>query len=112
MMKKRIFFAAFITAMNKMFTAIAIMQLVQQGKLAVDDKIVQHIPDYPNQKVANNVTIHHLLTHTSGLGDFFTNEFFETSRDQIRTLTDYLALFVDRPLQFEPGARLSYSNEG
>jgi D-alanyl-D-alanine carboxypeptidase len=99
-------------SMNKMFTAVAIMQLVQQGKLAADDKIIQHIPDYPNQQVANKVTIHHLLTHTSGLGDFFTHEFFETSRDQIRTLTDYLALFVDRPLQFEPGARLSYSNVG
>ena len=60
-------------SMNKMFTAVAILQLVQQGKLTVDDHIFQHLPNYPNQDIAERVTIHHLLTHTSGLGDFFTD---------------------------------------
>ncbi len=99
-------------SMNKMFTAIAVLQLAQQGKLAVDDTIVEHLPDYPNREVAGQVTIHHLLTHTSGLGDFFTAEFLEISKDRFRTLNDYLPLFVDQPLQFEPGSQGSYSNAG
>jgi CubicO group peptidase (beta-lactamase class C family) len=99
-------------SMNKMFTAIAIMQLVQQGNLAVDDPIIEHLPDYPNQEVAGVVTIHHLLTHTSGLGDFFTEEFFNSSKERFRELGAYLPLFVDRPLRFEPGAQFHYSNAG
>jgi len=99
-------------SMSKMFTAIAILQLVEQGRLAVDDSIIEHVPDYPNQEVAGRVTIHHLLTHTSGLGDFFTEEFFKTSKDRFRALQEYLPLFVDNPLRFEPGAQFSYSNAG
>lgn len=99
-------------SMNKMFTAIATLQLVQQGKLAVDDTIVEHLPDFPNREVADLVTIHHLLTHTSGLGDFFTAEFLASSKDRFRTLNDYLPLFVEQPLQFEPGSQGSYSNAG
>jgi CubicO group peptidase (beta-lactamase class C family) len=99
-------------SMNKMFTAVAFLQLVQQGKLDVDDTIIEHLPDYPNQQVAGQVTIHHLLTHTSGLGDLFTKEFFETSKDRFRTLSDHLPLFVDEPLQYNPGSHFSYSNAG
>lgn len=56
-------------SMNKMFTAVAIAQLAEQGKLGFDDPISTHLPDYPNAEVAENVTIHHLLTHTSGLAE-------------------------------------------
>lgn len=59
-------------SMNKMFTAVAIAQLAEQGKLSFDDTISKHLPDYPNKAVAEKVTIHHLLTHTSGLGNYFT----------------------------------------
>lgn len=99
-------------SMNKMFTAVAILQLVEQEKLSVDDNIIKHLPDYPNQEVVGKVTIHHLLTHTSGLGDFFTEEFFETSKDRFKALEDYLPLFVDKPTRFEPGAQFFYSNAG
>ncbi len=99
-------------SMNKMFTAIAILQLVQQGKLDVEDTIAEHLPDYPNQQIADRVTIHQLLTHTSGLGDFFNAEFYETPKDRLRELEAYLPLFVDDPLRFEPGAQFSYSNAG
>ena len=54
-------------SMNKMFTAVAITQLMEQNKLNLDDTIAKHIPDYPNSDIANQVTIHQLLTHTSGL---------------------------------------------
>ena len=99
-------------SMNKMFTAVAILQLVEQGRLSVDDKIIDVIPDYPNREVANAVTIHHLLTHTAGMGDCFTGDFFTTPAEQLKTIAGYLPLFVDKPLQFKPGEQYSYSNEG
>jgi CubicO group peptidase (beta-lactamase class C family) len=99
-------------SMDKMFTAVAIMQLVEQGRLSLDGLIGEYWPDYPNQEVADRVTIHHLLTHTAGMGDCFEGEFFTTPTDQLRTLEGYLPLFVDDPLQFEPGAQFGYSNEG
>ena len=101
-----------LASMNKMFTAIAVMQLVEEGKISVDDKVIEHIPGYPNQEVAETVTIHQLLTHTSGMGDIFTQEYRETPRDRYKELDDYLPLFVDRSLQFEPGMTGAYSNAG
>lgn len=99
-------------SMNKMFTAVAVMQLVEQGQLSLEGTIGEYWPDYPNQEVAERVTIHQLLTHTAGMGDVFEGDFFSTPPDQLRTLEGYLPLFVDDPLQFEPGAQFGYSNEG
>src|SRR3954469_17906063 len=64
-------------SMNKMFTAVAIAQLVQAGKLSFTDNVVKHLPDYPNKEVADKVTIHQLLTHTSGMGMYFGEKFKE-----------------------------------
>jgi CubicO group peptidase (beta-lactamase class C family) len=99
-------------SMNKMFTAVAIAQLAQQGKLAFTDPLVKHLPDYPNKAVAEKVTIHQLLTHTSGIGDYFNDKYMEASKDRFRAVSDYFPLFVDRPLAFEPGQRFQYSNAG
>lgn len=99
-------------SMDKMFTAVAIMQLVEQGRLALDDVIADHLPGYANQEVAKAVTIHHLLTHTSGLGDYSESDRYEEVHDQIRSLEDYLPLFVDASLEFEPGEQFHYSNSG
>ncbi|HLK60471.1 MAG TPA: serine hydrolase domain-containing protein, partial [Chthonomonadaceae bacterium] len=99
-------------SMNKMFTAVAIAQLAQQGKLGFDDPIGKYLTDLPNADMAHKVTIHHLLTHTSGVGDYFNERFDEASRARFREIKDYLPLFVDRPLEFEPGARFRYSNGG
>jgi CubicO group peptidase (beta-lactamase class C family) len=99
-------------SMNKMFTSVAIAQLVEQGKLAYTDTIAKLLPDYPNKDAAAKITVHHLLTHTSGLGNYFNSKFMETSKDRFRTINDYLPLFVNDPLQFEPGARWQYSNAG
>jgi CubicO group peptidase (beta-lactamase class C family) len=99
-------------SMNKMFTAVAIAQLAQEGKLAFTDPLIKHLPDYPNKDVAQKVTLHHLLTHTSGIGDYFTRKFMETSKDRFRKIRDYFPLFVDKPLEFEPGKKFRYSNAG
>ncbi|MFL6215209.1 MAG: serine hydrolase domain-containing protein [Blastocatellia bacterium] len=98
-------------SMNKMFTAVAIAQLVEQGKLSFEDKVGKLLPDYPNKDVANKVTVHQLLTHTAGLGSYW-NAKFDAHRTQIKTVADYLSLFADEPLLFEPGARFEYSNSG
>jgi len=98
-------------SMNKMFTAVAILQLMERGRLAVDDTISARLPDYPNPEVARAVTIHQLLTHTSGLGDAFTTR-FEQDPHAFRSNADYLPLFAGEPLLFDPGTEWSYSNAG
>jgi D-alanyl-D-alanine carboxypeptidase len=100
-----------IGSMNKMFTAVATLQLVEAHKLALDDPIGQHLPDYPNREVAAKVTVRHLLTHTGGTGDIFGPE-FDQHRRQLREHRDYLKLYGRRGLSFEPGSRFEYSNYG
>jgi CubicO group peptidase (beta-lactamase class C family) len=99
-------------SMGKMFTGVAILQLVEQGKLSLDDVLIKDLADYPNKEVANKITIYQLLTHTSGLGDFFGKEFADSSMEKFQTLESLLPLFVDKPLLFEPGSKWSYSNAG
>jgi D-alanyl-D-alanine carboxypeptidase len=100
-----------IGSMNKMFTAVATLQLVEAGKLALDDPIGQHLPGYPNKEVAAKVTVRHLLTHTGGTGDIFGPE-FDQHRLQLREHRDYLKLYGSRGLTQEPGTRFEYSNYG
>jgi len=97
-------------SMNKMFTSVTIGSLVEEGALAFSDTVDRHLPDYPAE-VASRITIEQLLTHTSGLGDIFGPR-YEREKESLHTLEDYLALFVDEPLRFEPGERHAYSNAG
>src|SRR6266568_1796660 len=100
-----------IGSMNKMFTAVAVLQLAQAGKIKLTDPIGKYLTDYPNKDLASKVTIHHLLTHTGGTGDFFGPE-FDAHRLELRTLQDYVKLFGRRGPAFEPGSRWAYSNYG
>jgi D-alanyl-D-alanine carboxypeptidase len=97
--------------MNKMFTAVSILQLVQSGKIQLTDPLGKYLPDYANKNVAEKVTIHHLLTHTGGTGDIFGPE-FDAHREELKTLQDYVKLYEKRDLKFEPGSRWEYSNYG
>lgn len=104
-----------LASLSKMFTAVATLQLAEQGKLALDDLISRYLPAYP-RAIADKVTIHHLLTHTSGLGHYWSQqvgvEGYVAIRTQLRTPQDYFPLFSDEPLAFEPGERFQYSNAG
>jgi CubicO group peptidase (beta-lactamase class C family) len=96
-------------SLGKMFTGVAILQLVQAGKLSLESTVGEHLRDYPDPGVAK-VTVHQLLTHTGGTGN--TGRGFVGSRDRHRELQDYVELYGQRPLEFEPGTRWEYSNYG
>jgi len=98
-------------SMNKMFTAVAILQLIEAGKISLDGTVGTYLPDYPNREIASKVTIRELLTHTGGTGDFF-GPLFDANRLKLKTHADYMALYGARAPLFEPGSKDAYSNYG
>jgi len=100
-----------IGSMNKMFTAVSILQLAQARKLELTDTVGKFLTDYPNKEVASKVTVQQLLTHTGGTGDIFGPE-FESHRLELRPLQDYVNLYGSRAPKFEPGSQWEYSNYG
>ncbi len=100
-----------LASINKMFTAIAIMQLVESGKISLQDKVGQYLTNYPNKTVADSVAIHQLLTHTSGMSSFW-EEYDKLAKEKFKTVSDYLPLFVDKKLSFASGTDFLYSNSG
>lgn len=101
-----------IGSINKTFTQFAILQLVAQEKLSLNDPIKKFLPDYPNKAAAEKVTIRHLLNMTSGIGDFFNERYQSMPKEKLRAIKDYFPLFADKPLEFEPGTSNRYSNGG
>jgi CubicO group peptidase (beta-lactamase class C family) len=100
-------------SMNKMFTAVAVAQLVEKGKLSFDDPLSKFIPDFPDAESAKKIQIKHLLSHTAGLGPYFSKRYQDTSRNKLRTVDDMMALAKqDEKLLFEPGTKWQYSNTG
>jgi CubicO group peptidase (beta-lactamase class C family) len=100
-----------LASMGKMFTATAIAQLVEQGKVALDSPIVRYLPDYPNQQFARQATVRHLLSHRSGLGSYW-NSLYEQRRTTLTTVASHLPLFAGDPIAFSPGTQFRYSNAG
>ncbi|MCL2065290.1 MAG: beta-lactamase family protein [Candidatus Cloacimonetes bacterium] len=94
----------------KMFTAFAIVQLVEQGKLSFDDTIDKYLDELPAEAVGK-ITVEHLLTHTSGLGDIFTPTYL-ADMDNIDTVEGFVSYIISQPLRMEPGTRFNYSNGG
>jgi CubicO group peptidase (beta-lactamase class C family) len=98
-------------SINKFFTMLALRQLRDAGKLDFDKTVRTYLPDYPSN-IADRITIKQLIEHRSGMGDMFGPEFDATPKNRLRTLADYLPLFVGKPLLFEPGTQQRYSNAG
>jgi D-alanyl-D-alanine carboxypeptidase len=101
-----------VGSIDKSFTSLAVRQLAAEGKLSLDDTIGKFLPDYPNRNAAAKVTVRHLLDMSSGIGDFFGDRYDAADKAKIRGLADYLPLFADEPLVFEPGQGNQYSNGG
>jgi CubicO group peptidase (beta-lactamase class C family) len=100
-------------SMNKMFTATAIAQLVEKGLLSYQDTLNTFVDEsWLPKEITSKVTLHHLLTHTSGLGSYFNETHMNSSRALFRKLDDYKPLVKDEKLAFEPGERFRYSNTG
>ncbi|WP_223033219.1 serine hydrolase [Hanstruepera marina] len=99
-----------IGSITKQFTAISILMLVEQGKLNIEDKIGKYIPEYA--EVGKDITIHHLLNHTSGIKNkTLLSEKNYTSRMD-RSPKELITYFKDEPLEFIPGEKFKYSNAG
>lgn len=98
-------------SMDKMFTAVSVLQLVAAGKINLDAPLGTYLTDYPNKDVATHVTIAQLLDHTGGTGDIFGPE-FAMHRLDLRTLQDYEKLYGSSPPSFTPGSKWEYSNYG
>lgn len=100
-----------IGSMGKMFTAVAVMQLVERGRIRLTDTLGTHLPSYRNRDLASRVTIEQLLTHTGGTGDIFGPD-YDARKDSLRTPMDLVRFYGDRSPAFEPGSRWGYSNYG
>lgn len=97
-------------SLNKMFTAVAVLQLVERGRLRLDDPVGRHLPEYPNAGVAG-ATVRQLLNHTAGAGDIFGPE-WAANRPGLRTHGDYLRLYGARAPTHPPGTKDAYANYG
>lgn len=97
-----------IGSLTKQFTAAAVMQLVQEGRISLDDTIQRFLPTYPTQ--GHRVTIRHLLTHTSGIKSYTSIDHFDVNRDL--PADSLIAAFAREPFDFPPGQRYLYNNSG
>ena len=97
-------------SINKAFTKVAIGQLVATGKLALEDTLLDVIPDFGNPEAAEKITIDLLLEHKAGLAGLFVPAFSKANKGSLRTNRDYFPIFENEPLQFEPGSDQRYCN--
>jgi CubicO group peptidase (beta-lactamase class C family) len=98
-------------SINKSFTRLAVEQLAGAGKLKLSDTLDKWVLEYPAEK-GRQITLQQLLEHRGGTGDFFGPRYDAADRARLRSLRDWLPLFADLPLAFEPGTRQEYSNAG
>jgi len=100
-------------SMNKMFTAVAIMQLVERNQLELADPVSKYLDQSWLPKVdTDQIKIHHLLNHTSGLGSYFNEDFQNGSRANFRYISDYKPLLLAEKIDQTPGSGWRYSNTG
>jgi D-alanyl-D-alanine carboxypeptidase len=96
-------------SINKLFTKVAIGQLLAAGSLALTDTVGARLPDYPDTP-ARRATVDQLLTHRGGIADFFGPAFTAAPKDRFRANADYYRFVAAQPVRFEPGAREEYCN--
>ena len=102
-----------IASLGKMFTGVAVSHLAEKGLLNFDDSLSKHLPEgWLAPEVAAQIQIRHLLTHSSGLGDYFKSLYRQHKQELFRNLEDYKILVADAKPAFGPGSRFAYSNTG
>lgn len=100
-----------IGSVGKVFTATAIMQLAQSGKLKLDDTIDKYLPEFPYAE-KDEITIQQLLNHSAGMGDYFEHPDFYAKKEALREISDFLSLVYEMKLVARPGEEFNYSNSG
>lgn len=100
-----------LASLTKQFTAMLIMQLVEQGKLRLDGKITDYLTDYP-KAAGDKITLHHLLTHTSGTPNYSDLPDYRTFERNRYRPAELIKKFSELPLTFKPGSAFAYSNSG
>ena len=98
-----------IGSTTKEFTAAVILKLAEQYKLSIDDKLSKYFPDF---KRGDEITIRHLLTHTSGIYEILRDHAAFNESTQPRSKEKMLSFFIKKPLDFDPGTQYSYCNSG
>jgi len=99
-------------SITKQFTATVIMQLVEQGKIKLDAKLTDYLPEY-RKDTGTKVTIHHLLTHTSGIPSYTSQPgFFENVSRNPYKVDEFVKKYASGDLEFEPGSKYTYNNSG
>ena len=99
-----------IGSMTKQFTAISVLMLLEKGKLNLDDEITKFIPDYPTN--GHTITIHHLLTHTSGIKSYTSMKGLNAIANKDLTPLELIDFFKNETMDFAPGDQFKYSNSG
>ena len=100
----------FLSSVSKMFTAVAIAKLVERKQLSFESRLGSVLPEYPSAEARDRVTVHHLLTMSSGILDVFGVPEFWANVGTIKAPSDFWKYFATSSLQFDPGTRWSYSN--
>lgn len=98
-----------VASISKFYTTIAALRLVEENKLKLTDKLIDFTGDYKVEGI-EKVTIHHLLTNSSGIPDFFSREYMQTGLTKEQDFSDLINLVKDKQLEFEPGSKFRWSN--
>ena len=99
-----------VGSITKQFTATVVLKLAEENKLTLQDKLTKYFPDYPR---GNEITIEHLVSHTSGIYEYFRNPLYHQSKaEKPLTKEDRMDFFKDKPMDFNPGTSFSYCNSG
>lgn len=99
-----------VGSITKQFTAVGILMLLEEGKLTLEDDITKFIPDYPTK--GKKITVHHLLTHTSGIKSYTGMRKFGEVMTMHKSPLKFIDFFKNEPMDFDPGEKYKYNNSG
>jgi CubicO group peptidase (beta-lactamase class C family) len=99
-----------VGSITKQFTSVAILMLLEEGKITLEDEITKFIPDYPTK--GKKITIHHLLTHTSGIKSYTSMQSFGKVMTIDETPLKFINFFKNEAMDFDPGEKYKYNNSG
>jgi len=99
-----------VGSITKQFTSVAILMLLEEGKLSLEDEITKFIPNYPTN--GKKITVHHLLTHTSGIKSYTSMQSFGKVMTIDESSLKFIDFFKNEPMDFDPGEKYLYNNSG